>query len=902
MGLRSAPDSTRAGGPTPRSRWLPEFLEIVARLVERPLWGRNPLPLIWLAGQEAGTAVLDALQRALAGQHRYRVPHGRLDAAEGTASGVRPLLDKLWRELSRPIFGTDRLRFRHYALATWLMDQDLSREPPDDIPGKLTLLLQNRYQPSHQQSRPGRGQTEQGQPPGDDTGGTVYHLLWWLIRWLIPRMIFRMSVSGRIPGLGRRYRWFMNQHFLAPAQSITFPRFASRITAGNREIEPPDEIDKLLVNAFLEDLRRAYRRRPWRPRSWRRTAYPIALIDNVVPGNARHSLLRLVNEVRNVTGQLDPLLLVCAGDPREADDVRPRAADADQLAQEYEKWARALPRARRAQGRGAWIWPLTVPGVAEHPRDTGPASIIAARKPPFFARRTVAAGAVTALCLPFIPVTASLTGSPGCFHRPFADDVAVREIEGECIGYSAGGGFKFNDEPGQERLRDVQARIFAQNKQVAEIWARGDKRRPYVTMVYLGTLTGRETNSNEEAYAAEREELEGMAVAQYDGLDTSASAYGAPLLRIVIANAGFQMRYANEAVDMIAELARNDSTVIGVIGLVESRTTTGGALRRLNAAGLPAIAPTLSADGMYKYSNLYLQVSAPNRDQGRLVEQYARNVLDVSRVRIYYTSGERSSVPDDLYVNTLLADLRQVFGSRLEYDTEFRSGVSLHDECGYPGMLFFGGRWSDFDSFLRALSSACGDNPPAHLVANDSVNRYMANPALRSSAPGNVPLTYVSKAGLVGCDELRRRDGEEGPNRFLRRIQAPDVLTPPRCDGTAGEKAVGERVGLAYDSTMMTLQAVRGLAGRLRQDSRQPWNPRSITPVAVYTEILRQNSERPYPGVTGYTRFDSHSGEPRGKPIWLFQVKNIPDTSTPPRPVFQCGAAGQDDRSTCRRP
>jgi ABC-type branched-subunit amino acid transport system substrate-binding protein len=874
----------------PEPGWTNAFFRLVAALVRRPRWSDTPLPLIWLTGGSDGTAVLDALTARLAASPgRYRVPHGRLTSRPDPAAPpaveteIRPLLDRLCRKLSTPAFGTDRLWFKHYALAAWLMDQDLSALRPDDVPGELTRRLRDRARP--------RRNGELPDPAADGLFGVRFQLLSWLLRRLVPQALFRVAVSGRIPRVGRTYRWFMCQQYLAPAQSVTFPGFAERLTLGIRDDEPPDQIDKLLVHAFLEDLRQAYLRRPWRIRNWRRTAYPIALVDDVAPGSARYTLLRLINDVRNETGRYDPLLLVCAG---ERALTSGEALDADELAPAYESWARVLPRTRRARGQGAWVWSIDVPALDGTGGGSRPPSF-APPKPPWFARRTVAVSAVVTLGVALTGVVGVRSGWPGCGHSPLDRTVSVREIGGECIGYSDGDGFVFNNQPGQQRLTEVQRRIHAQNRQVRSIWGRGGHRRPYVTVVYLGTLTGRSSLPNEEAYAAEREELEGLAVAQYDGMRTTEK--GTPLLRVVIANAGFQMRHADDAVQMIVDLAHRDPTVVGVVGLVESRTNTGRALRRLNDAGLPAIAPTLSADGMYEYSNLYLQIAPPNRDQARLIGQYARTVLHVSGIHVYYTTGELSTLAEDRYVDTLLGDLWKVFGSRLRGPTEFTSGTSLRAECGYRGMLFFAGRWSEFDSFVHGLATTCGDDPPQHLVADDSVNRYMANPTIRTSAPGTIPLTYVSKAAPATCDRLSGRTNEEAAGRFLRRIRAPDLLSPPRCDPAHGNEPVGERVGLAYDATMIMLRAVQELAERLRREPERQWNPRSITPVAVYTEVLLQNKEKPFPGVTGNITFDPN-GEPEDKPISLLQVRSIPELDEPPDEVFQCGPP----RSTCRQP
>jgi len=125
----------------------------------------------------------------------------------------------------------------------------------------------------------------------------------------------------------------------------------------------------------------------------------------------------------------------------------------------------------------------------------------------------------------------------------------------------------------------------------------------------------------------------------------------------------------------------------------------------------------------------------------------------------------------------------------------------------------------------------------------------------------------------------------------------PDLLSPPRCDPARPDEGAGERVGLAYDSATIMLRAVQTLGVRLRGDQRQRWNPRAITPVGVYTQIRRQNLERPFPGVTGAIRFDD-TGEPVHKVIYLLRAKTIPDAGTDDG--RWCSGAGP--RRTATRP
>ncbi|WP_422773066.1 hypothetical protein ACN28C_08985 [Plantactinospora sp. WMMC1484] len=870
-----------------------EFLALLARLLRRPRRGDRRLPLIWLVRSVGAPDVIALLRRALARGQRRRIPHVVLDLAEAPGLDIAGELREIHRQLSLEAFGGERLRFRHYPLADWLLHR------PVAVPGDAG---EDRRPALARQLRDRRGARPGGDPSGgDDLFATAYQLAFWLVRRAIPSAVFRIAVSGRVPLLGPHYRWFMRQQYLAPRQSITFLGFAERLTAGWRDGEQPDQVNKLLVHAFLEDLRQGYRRRLWRPSSWRRTAYPVLLLGNVTSGDAGHTLVRLVNDVRNETGRNDPLLVVAAGAAPPPELPEPYAlVDAEEA---YDEWVDVLPETRRLRRPAAWLIALLLgdPSAGSEPRGgllnfTPPA-------PPWWSRRLLPT-AVVLLLLVGAGLWVTSRWSPDCHPRPFGGTVSVELVGGECIGYSDTAGHVFNRDPGQDRLRAVQRRIFQQNADAEQVWQRSARRRPLVTLVYLGTLTGNRTRADEESYVSEREELEGMATAQYALLRESAGADGAALLRVVVANAGHQMRYAGRAVAMLEGLVRDDPTVLGVVGLVESRQSTANALRELNRIGLPALAPTLSADGLYQNSRLYLQISAPNRDQVALLDEYARQVLRVDGAHVYYTTGENSSLERDLYVGTLVEGLRQRFGDRLTRVEEFRTGQRMTQECGYQGMLIFAGRWSEFDGFLRALKE-CGPNPPRHLVGDDSVNRYMANPVLRASAPGNLPVTYVSKAALATCASLRaardRRDDVRGS--FLSWVQADNLLDPPRCREEGPRVPVGERVSLAYDAAMMVVRAVESLAARLRHGSpREAWNPRAVNPAGVHTEVLRQNAEGGYPGVSGLITFAPDSGEPVAKRLSLLRVDRVTDVDTEAVEVFHCGSAdGPADRG-CRQP
>ncbi|MFY1650375.1 hypothetical protein ACN27J_05705 [Solwaraspora sp. WMMB762] len=871
------------------SRGVAELLTLVGRLLRRPRRGEHDLPVVVAVGA-AGSEVHAGLLRRLRRPAHRRVPHVDVDAAEfPDGAGIRPLLDAMHHQLALDAFGGEPFTFRHYPLARWLMDQRLADVEVTERRARLTQMLRDwRRRPA--------AENLSGASDAETMFATAYRLLLWLVLRAVPDVVFRAALSGRLPVIGGRYRWFMRQQYLAPRQSGTFIGFAERLTTDLRTGEQPEQVRKLLVHAFLEDLRAGHLRRVWSPNGWQRTAYPVLLLRDVAPGNAGHALLRLVNDVRNETGRWDPLLILATA--AEGYTPVPDAATPIRLTEVdigLDEWRDALPEQRRLRRADAWILPLAATADPDDRYGHPTAADLAPPAPPWWARRTVAAAVVLALLAGGLFWAAGRWG-PGCLPRPGQGEISLRLIDGECIGYSDNLAYVFNHDPGQEALRGVQERIFRQNEEVMQVWRSSQRRRPLMTLVYLGIMTGQRTGPREVSYVSEREELEGMAVAQYARMKASASTDGQALLRIVVANGGKQMRHAERTVELLAGLARRDPTVVGVVGLVESRTTTARALRRLNEVGLPAVAPTLSADGLHRNSRLYLQMVPPNADQAELVSAYAARELGLSEAHIYYTTGDNSPLADDLYVNTLVTGLTDRLGEQATARA-FRVGDSLGHECGYPGLLFFAGRYSEFDEFLEALRG-CRNNPPLHLVADDSVNRYLANHQLRANAPGNLPVTYVSKAALAMCTRLvTDAVADESRRRFLDLIRRDDLLGERRCVDGSGPP-VGERVALAYDATMMLIAAVEQLAARLNVGSR-PWDARAVSPVAVFTEVLRQNAAAAYPGVTGPTRFSADTGEPVEKRLSLMYVASVPQVDQEPQEVFYCGRAQPEDPPGC---
>ncbi len=491
---------------------------------------------------------------------------------------------------------------------------------------------------------------------GQKLSGHWLSVVFNLLRTFLPALLFRARIKGRLPGLSGEFRWFMRQRYMTPRLADSFLGFAVRLTGGVRQRENPRQVSLLLVHAFLQDLRSAYGGRPWRLRGWRRTVHPVVLLDGVTAKNGGYALLELVNKVRNDTGLWDPLLVVSTSERVPLDGLDPddRSVWSADLARTegYPRWKDQLGDARRRQACDAWYLRIAVdcpPVGADGDKDRPPRIVPAT--PPWWTRRVVPVAVVLAL-VAGLAVAAVSRIERHCGVVLSGGRVAVERVEptgggsAECVGYSDGDGYVFQQDAdlgsggptGAGRLVETERRIFRQNRE-AEDRHRGQPGRPYVTLIYFGQLSGRDT------FVAQAQQLEGMAYRQRHALDARQPAE--PLLRIILANAGGWMAFAGRTVDLLRPLIRDDRTIVGVLGLDQSYRPAVQAIQPLTGLGLPIISPTLSADGLDDASPLYFQVNEPNVRETEIVASYARyKGFQTARILYYEVDG-------DLYVQTL---------------------------------------------------------------------------------------------------------------------------------------------------------------------------------------------------------------------------------------------------------
>ncbi|WP_245661364.1 ABC transporter substrate-binding protein [Nocardia salmonicida] len=763
------------------------------------------------------------------------------------------------------------IKFPRYRTADWLTRQRVTSdesEAPDELRRRLPKLLRSGSPTS-------RSDTAEG-VAGDTISRVVFGVLalWPVLRlWL--------WVSGRIPGMSKVTRWFLHQRYLAPELSGSFLGFASRLTASHRVDENEEQVAKLLVHAFLEDLRDAYRRRIWRPSSWRRTAYPVALLGGLAEGGDGARILTWINEIRNETGLFDPLVVVAlrdegpireVGELSHISDLRPlrtleSLADtpSPQPPDPLQEWVREIDNRRTHRQADAWFLPLRAilpPDTTPRVSDARFRGLALPPAPPLAARSwfvglcvlipIVIAAAATLVYFP------PLRGAQ-CSHWPWTGGVSVSLRGGECVGYSDNPRQTFADDP---ELSAMQREVFRLNAAASDARA-SNPNRPLVSLVYFAGLSYVDTNVRYPH--AQVEELAGLAVQQRRAL--LASDESEPLLRIIIANGGSDMRHAGWVVDNpLRELVAEDPSVLGVVGIDRSNDETRRAITRLGELGVPAVATTLSADGLEEASPLYFQAAPSNRVQARLIADYVQGARDLNgaprydKVAIYHPEAA-----GDLYVTTLVEDVQKELTERgvAQESMSWREQQQLYRfpaPCETAGfgrrtLLFFAGRNDDFPTFAKSVSRGCLSGAGPAILGNDAVTRLITDPKATAALPANLTVRYVSKASPVmlgGADcvsGIGKLGGQPVPFEHEQLCtELAGLIEDLR--GYAGltdyrPTWAGDRTGLAFDVSGLFVQAVRNSRGVLAD------LPPNRTAIAV------QLRESDYRGVTGTLGFST---------------------------------------------
>jgi ABC-type branched-subunit amino acid transport system substrate-binding protein len=743
----------------------PALLDQLDNLILRPRrwWRETLLPIIYLVCEPTTRNPLDGLADRL--RQARGVLHGRIngretplaDNGQPVESSIHRLLDGMVADLSQRSGRGRPLKFPHYSLAIWLASlimNDAAPDQPDQperrVDNELQEFIKERYRLQNRTTSAEVGVINE--IPSwvrisilllPALGIRLMRMFWRPPQWVARNRIASDHSSGSFRGLARK---FMEQG------------------SGKRQHDiRQDEIDRLLVDSFMEDLRRGYRRTTLFGVGRRRTTYPVLLIDNIGSTATGLRLLKIISDsrtdyLRKNTGgpgrqpreraYFHPLLIIAQGDSSTLDGIWPpnyRSEDHDSnsiadIKYYYNEWYRALANS------GTWLIPLRV--QIKSPLPGLRAKLTEIRLPA--APPPVMAFVAAALLGTAVSITTYSTYHTHCgtwLWEPQLQRTTLTTDRTQCVGLGSSNHRFFDnlgDVNGMDRkladaLKDAETKIYETNELAV-------KNPKYLTIVYLSQLTSLDIAD----YRSELEQLRGLAIAQKESIADRP-------VRILLANGGYQMNDAPTAAEAIAREANKDATLVAVVGLSISRQGTRDAMIRLAQpdAHIPMIGTVISAtDLATKTTPYYHQVGATNQRQADIAAYYAATQLGARNVTIYYRGDKR-----ELYGNDLRDQARRAFESlgMAVSEQEYRvdagddgGDISLvaREACGVgpKGVVFYAGRSGQFPLFLEGMRTACEGHYP-HVLGGDTVTRSVLDGRL-DDFPG-LTVDYVSTASSL---------------------------------------------------------------------------------------------------------------------------------------------------------
>ena len=524
-------------------------------------------------------------------------------------------------------------------------------------------------------------------------------------------------------------RWFYHAPYLQRAEGDRLADYA-----GFLRMAAEPQLERLLVAAFLEDLRQAYRRHPfgWSWPGWGRHTYPVVGIKNAEPGTPERRFMELVEEVRVDTGQRSPLLLVVststAPNPRRplvrADNGKNDSSKGKtkKSGDPYGKWQEAM---RRLQPSPYLIYTPRTLG------DSGGGNALVKLRP----LRAMGFWAFV-FALVAAPVTAVAVETFGCGSE-------LRQVDEQCVGL----GSLDQIEP-HKMVQPVAHKIEQQNAAIPF----GSK---IIKIAYFGPLTTKPNAQFKDGQmAAVAGELAGVGAYQAD-FNKGKSDWK---IKVLFANTGQDFVGAKEAATGIARFARDDQSLAAVVGFAWSRDEVKSAVAELTKADIPMVSTVTTVDQIAgegkKRSPYFYRLAVVDSMQVKATVHWLERIgLDPKvgkkpEVAVIWQREDNELYSQDLR-NLFLSEYR---GKKTAF--EFSDDASLDDAIrtacrSNAKVLYYTGRADFLDTVKRSWGASC-ESRGVRLLASDDVTGRIANEVHRDGAKHSVTMSFVSLTDARG--------------------------------------------------------------------------------------------------------------------------------------------------------
>ncbi|MEW5351621.1 hypothetical protein [Streptomyces sp. 16-176A] len=745
--------------------------------------------------------------------------------------------------------------------------------------------------------------------------------------------------------LRRATRWFATTTFLAPLSdrpaaadwsrwrpAKSWETIRGRAFAVAQQVVAAQAGDatarqfhlELRVLALLEDLRENFRPRALDLRRRKRTVPPVVYLPRATEEDGGLLLLRTLSDVRSRRSEVDPLLVLAAVPaaerlrPQAPADPEPGAAphrpDADDeegaygADARYQRWVTNL-NAGQSPGRAATLpWILYIPMPADELRHRHSAQHSTDR-----IRRTPAWVLWSRPCLAVVLALGLAAGFLGnrylagryCEGRLLGSNTDSGRYDGECVGVATGnvrlaqGNTLSLSGAGKGVTFDtVERAIRAENAAIGP-------REAHVTIVYAGPVTAARQADTRKGL----EEITGVYLYQhYANVSTDQPTK----IKVLLANAGENMLHVLPMARHIADLARRDRSVVGVVGMGRDTTETEQAARILKGAGLPVVSTTNSGSHLARRLSNWFGLAATDEEEANALKVVARQLAarekgaqgvvlsrSVGSEKDFYTT-EQARVGKRMLAEAGFAPAPSRT-YRLSAEGEPELTTPIGDICGsrpVPKALYFAGRVEDVPNLMSQLGSTpgCSGRGITVFTGDDlTKSNYEEGEALR--IPDEVTLYHFALAPMdLAATTGFYIDAHRVLMGLLPAGARRTALTDPARPWTDGLFSSGQTV-LSYSATAVLYRAARN--GDVPQTAAETWadlrwHPNPNLPVGT----VGFAGSRPYADQRGHgyeiVRVSYDGGEVRSVNVCGRPAGSDAPLTAPP------GPEGADPHTICR--
>jgi ABC-type branched-subunit amino acid transport system substrate-binding protein len=324
-----------------------------------------------------------------------------------------------------------------------------------------------------------------------------------------------------------------------------------------------------------------------------------------------------------------------------------------------------------------------------------------------------------------------------------------------------------------------------------------------------------------------------------------------PLVRVRLANAGDRMTHQLKAARQIADAARDDPTIVGVVGLGRNQEDSARTLATLWAAGLPVVATSNSSDELAGSSPYYFHIAPTNQQEVQVAVDYlatrqigagvvfedvrepygrelakdfnrtARRIIKGIRLSSI-TYGERETTPRD--------------------DLPAKAKAACDAANGDLELIYYAGRSEDLPSLFSGLAqSRCkSQEHPVTVLSGDDLTRYTQPP------PGLADLYYTTLTYPPVWECMAAPSIV--PEMFAQYERAFQAGHP---SGFKDPNLIGGHALLGFDATSAIAQAATAAHQGLR-DARHTAPPQVRYATVTANAVLHELGRTSFNGATGW--------------------------------------------------